>query len=96
MRYPSIRVTLRERIRELREFTTRLGQLIDIHNEVKPRLVKLWQDTLHFEKVMDNWNERYLFLNKQYKRREIYLATLQRAWGSLSRFIEDTKTGTTK
>ena len=93
---PKYRVTLRERIRELREFTTRLGQLIDIHNEVKPRLVKLWQDTLHFEKVMDNWNERYLFLNKQYKRREIYLATLQRAWGSLSRFIEDTKTGTTK
>ncbi|EDO19556.1 hypothetical protein Kpol_1018p89 [Vanderwaltozyma polyspora DSM 70294] len=65
-----------KRLQEIREFTEKLECLIDKHNEMKPRMVSAWAGSPYFEKVMDNWNRRYLYLNKQYEKTSIYMKSL--------------------
>lgn len=62
---------------QLKDFVDHLEDLIDRHNNIKPKLVAKWNDTRYFEKVMDNWNEKYLYMNYQYDKRIKYLRALQ-------------------
>lgn len=66
------------RLSELTEFTQDLESLIDNHNAVKPKMVTIWKGSLYFKKVMDNWNRRYLYLNKLHEKTSIYLLALQK------------------
>lgn len=68
----------------LRIFTETLSDLIDRHNARKPRMIAIWSDNnqtqeSQFERAMDNWNNKYLYLNKQYERHIVYLKTLKKA-----------------
>lgn len=74
-------ISLEEKISELRCFTDKLRQLIDTHNDVKPLIVATWDHSPKFDRVMDNWNAKYLFLNSQYDKRIIYLGALEKATG---------------
>ncbi|CAI4245696.1 BFP_1a_G0001320.mRNA.1.CDS.1 [Saccharomyces cerevisiae] len=77
-------VELKERLKELMNFTRQLGIWIDKHNEIKDKLVEIWSfDDNYFEAVMNNWNSRYLYMNNQYKKRLSYLKALQKAMGSV-------------
>ncbi|CCE63187.1 hypothetical protein TPHA_0E00930 [Tetrapisispora phaffii CBS 4417] len=70
---------LQERIDQLTKFTTELEQLLDEHNNNKPKIIQIWSNTPSFDKIMDNWNHRYLFLNKQFEKQSIYLKALNKA-----------------
>ncbi|CAI4054920.1 Arf family guanine nucleotide exchange factor YEL1 SKDI_02G0480 [Saccharomyces kudriavzevii IFO 1802] len=75
---------LKERLKELMDFTKQLGVWIDRHNEIKEMLLEIWSfDDTYFEKVMNNWNSKYLYMNSQYKKRLSYLKALQKAMGSV-------------
>ncbi|GMM56774.1 Arf family guanine nucleotide exchange factor [Maudiozyma humilis] len=76
-------IPLEEKIEELQVFTDKLRQLIDAHNDVKPLIVATWDRSPKFDRVMDNWNEKYLFLNSQYDKRIIYFGALQKAAGRI-------------
>ncbi|QHS71507.1 Arf family guanine nucleotide exchange factor YEL1 [Saccharomyces paradoxus] len=77
-------IKLKERLKELMNFTRQLGVWIDKHNEIKDELVEIWSfDDSCFEAVMNNWNSKYLYMNNQYKKRLSYLKALQKAMGSV-------------
>lgn len=61
-------------------FVSKLRDWIDEHNNLKPTLVDMWSHSPYFELVMDNWNVRYLFLNKQYHKHNEYLTVLKKAY----------------
>ena len=71
------KVPLLQKIEELKSFTDKLSQLIDEHNDLKPSIINRWDKSVNFDKVMDNWNAKYLFLNEQYNKRIIYLEALE-------------------
>ncbi|SMN20612.1 similar to Saccharomyces cerevisiae YBL060W YEL1 Guanine nucleotide exchange factor specific for Arf3p [Maudiozyma saulgeensis] len=71
------KLPLQQKIEELKIFTDRLSKLIDEHNDLKPKIISIWDRSVNFDKVMDNWNAKYLFLNSQYNKRVIYLAALE-------------------
>lgn len=73
------KMPLFDKLEELKIFTSKLDQLIDEHNDLKPIIMKFWQQSTRFDKVMDNWNAKYLFLNNQYKKRMIYLTNLEQS-----------------
>ncbi|SCU95140.1 LAME_0F10880g1_1 [Lachancea meyersii CBS 8951] len=72
-------------LRNLQNYTDTLGSQLDMHNVIKPRMVKVWsvsEASSHqrlFESAMDNWNNKYLYLNQQYSKHLIYLKALQNA-----------------
>lgn len=77
-------IQLKERLKELMNFTRQLGVWIDKHNQIKDELVEIWSfDDSCFEAVMNNWNSKYLYMNNQYKKRLSYLKALQKAMGSV-------------
>ncbi|CAR22085.1 Arf family guanine nucleotide exchange factor YEL1 [Lachancea thermotolerans CBS 6340] len=68
----------------LRVFTELLGAQLDEHNAVKPKMVELWakkgrEYQPQFEAAMENWNNKYLYLNKQYQKHLVYLKALENA-----------------
>ncbi|GAV52139.1 hypothetical protein ZYGR_0AG01300 [Zygosaccharomyces rouxii] len=63
----------------LENFAEYLGQTIDCHNTVKPLMISVWQRTRNFERAMDNWNKKYLYLNELNERTSVYLNALQLA-----------------
>ena len=63
---------LDEKLNELNDFISKLDELIDKHNQIKPNIIKIWNETRQFDKVMNNWNNKYLFLNNQYQRQLTY------------------------
>ena len=71
------KIPLLQKIEELKSFTDKLSQLIDEHNNLKPLIITRWDKSVNFDKVMDNWNAKYLFLNEQYNKRIIYLDALE-------------------
>jgi len=77
------KLPLEQKIDELKSCTDRLSKLIDEHNDLKPKIISVWDRSLNFDKVMDNWNAKYLFLNSQYNKRVIYLVALEEALKTL-------------
>lgn len=71
---------LEEKLCELKGFINRLDELIDEHNQIKPSIIEIWNETKQFDKVMNNWNNKYLFLNNQYQRQLIYYKTLNESY----------------
>lgn len=71
------KVPLLQKIEELKSFTDKLSKMIDEHNDLKPLIINRWDKSVNFDKVMDNWNAKYLFLNEQYNKRIIYLEALE-------------------
>lgn len=75
------KLTMDGQVYDLEQFTEQLSSLIDYHNKIKSKMISLWSkaDAVSFEKAMDNWNNRYLYLNKQYEKHIVYLNALQKA-----------------
>ena len=77
-------------LHSLRQFTELLGGQLDEHNAVKPKMVSFWTERINhnsstFEHAMENWNNKYLYLNQQYQKHLIYLKALEAAM----QFYED-------
>ncbi|CEP60269.1 Arf family guanine nucleotide exchange factor YEL1 LALA0_S01e06854g [Lachancea lanzarotensis] len=76
-------------LRDLEAFTDTLGSQLDAHNALKSRMVQVWSSMATasnhhlFESAMDNWNNKYLYLNQQYSKHLVYLKALQNALQSL-------------
>lgn len=68
-----------EKLLELNHFVTKLDTLIDEHNNLKLSIIKRWQRTSQFDIVMDNWNDKYLYLHSQYDKRKVYYKVLHDA-----------------
>lgn len=64
------------KIEALQNFTEYLQQTIDSHNKVKPHMISVWRKTRNFDKAMDNWNKKYLYLNELDEKSSAYLYTL--------------------
>ncbi|KAK5963991.1 Arf family guanine nucleotide exchange factor YEL1 PWA37_004331 [Arxiozyma heterogenica] len=71
---------LNEKLNELNGFIIRLDELIDKHNQIKPDVINIWNETRQFDKVMNNWNNKYLFLNNQYQRQLTYYNILNEVY----------------
>lgn len=69
--------TLEDKLNESKEFLDKLEQVIDEHNDMKPHIIACWDGTRHFDMVMNNWNNKYLFLNKQFQKQTIYYNILK-------------------
>lgn len=65
------------KMKVLDDFAEYLQQNIDSHNRVKPSMISVWQRTRNFDKAMDNWNKKYLYLNELNERTSIHLAALK-------------------
>ncbi|SCU89153.1 LAMI_0D12574g1_1 [Lachancea mirantina] len=72
----------------MRSFVSTLERSLDTHNSLKAQMVQKWQNVEErepeatesaFDVVMDNWNNKYLYLNKQYEKHTIYLDALEKA-----------------
>lgn len=70
-------VPIHEKLRQLSDFVQQLAEKIDDHNAIKPKLIEVWGHTNLFEGVMENWNSKYLYLNKLFKKRKVYLNVLE-------------------
>lgn len=78
---------IESKIHSLECFTDKLSQWIDQHNALKPHMVSVWSASANsslFDKAMDNWNDRYLYLNFKYEKHMIYLKALEQALRSLN------------
>lgn len=69
--------TLEEKLTDSKDFLDKLEQVIDEHNDMKPRIIARWDGTRHFDTVMNNWNNKYLFLNKQFQKQTVYYNILK-------------------
>lgn len=65
-----------EKMEFLKNFAEYLQRTIDSHNAVKPSMILVWQRTSNFERAMDNWNKKYLYLNELNERTSAYLNAL--------------------
>ncbi|SCV01323.1 LANO_0F11210g1_1 [Lachancea nothofagi CBS 11611] len=72
-------------LQNLKVFTETLDAQLDAHNSLKPQMIKvlskssLKSEVPLFDKAMDNWNNKYLYLNQQYSKHLVYLKALQNA-----------------
>lgn len=69
--------TLKDKLTELKEFLGKLELVIDEHNDMKPHIIACWDGTRNFDMVMNNWNNKYLFLNKQFQKQTVYFNILK-------------------
>ncbi|AET39712.1 Arf family guanine nucleotide exchange factor YEL1 Ecym_4691 [Eremothecium cymbalariae DBVPG len=79
-------LSLKMQLYNLKVFTDQLSELIDKHNACKPKMVSTWLHTgttKMFEMAMDNWNRRYLYLNKMFEKHNMYLTSLKTACESV-------------
>ncbi|GAV47128.1 hypothetical protein ZYGR_0E01430 [Zygosaccharomyces rouxii] len=72
-----------DKIEVLESFAEYLQRTIDSHNTVKPLMISRWRRTRNFERAMDNWNKKYLYLNELNERTSVYLNALQLAQRSV-------------
>lgn len=70
---------LATRLSDLQQFALKLQQGIDEHNRVKTAMVDLWSESKQFDRAMDNWNKKYLYLNEISEKSSKYLHALQLA-----------------
>lgn len=71
------------RLNELQAFAEQLQQKIDTHNHLKLVIIETWKESTQFEKAMDNWNKKYLYLNELNERNSTYLEVMRMARASL-------------
>lgn len=67
------------RLNELQAFAEQLQEAIDIHNQLKLAIIETWKASAQFEKAMDNWNKKYLYLNELNERNSTYLEVMTMA-----------------
>ncbi|QLQ79209.1 hypothetical protein HG537_0B05560 [Torulaspora globosa] len=73
----------RDRLQELTEFAQQIEDRIDLHNSRKSMIVATWTKSTQFEAVMDNWNNKYLYLHEINSRNSKYLKAMQMAQQTL-------------
>ena len=69
-------IGMANKIAALQKFSEYLQQTIDSHNKVKPHMISVWRRTRNFDKAMDNWNKKYLYLNELNEKSSVYLYVL--------------------
>lgn len=72
--------TLEDRLLGLTKFLDKLSETIDQHNDLKPKIIAVWDGSRQFDKVMNNWNNKYLFLHQQYQKQTVYSNILREVY----------------
>ncbi|CAG99953.1 Arf family guanine nucleotide exchange factor YEL1 [Kluyveromyces lactis] len=70
-------------------FVTKLAEWINEHNDIKPALIKIWTHNPNFDLIMDNWNAKYLYLNRQYHKHNEYLKAIEKSYENSDKFPID-------
>ncbi|SCU97850.1 LADA_0H08768g1_1 [Lachancea dasiensis] len=77
----------KSQLQGLKSYTSTIQNQLDDHHSLKPKMLVAWagnnsglsSQTDRFEEAMDNWNNKYLYLNQQYSKFSVYLKALENA-----------------